>query len=231
MSPPTTEPVSATPRPNGKGEPHHDPERERAADEAQVRVGEQVLGVARGVGHVLAAQHPAHMRVPESADRAAPSRCIVRVGAVRVAGLVGEAVVLAVGGHPFGQWPLDGHRAKHREQRPHRARGLEAAVSKQSVIADGDAQPGEGVEDREHDQVWPVEELRPTPAIRPARARQAARGRQRPHDSIGRLVLDRDHLGHSWSVRAHRLVLHVSVGGCVGQGLCPRARHGRCRCD
>jgi hypothetical protein len=34
------------------------PQRERAADEAQVAVGEQVLGVAVGVGHVLAAEHP-----------------------------------------------------------------------------------------------------------------------------------------------------------------------------
>ena len=80
------------------GQAHHHPERERTADEAQVAIGEQVLGVAAGVWLVLAADHPAHVRVAESAQRAAPSGRIVRVWAVRVAGLVGEA------GGAFGGW-------------------------------------------------------------------------------------------------------------------------------
>ena len=71
--------------------------------------------------------------------------------------LVGEAVVLAMRGDPFDHRPLDGHRAEHGQQRSHRAAGLEAAVGEQPVIADGDAQPGERVGDREHDQVLPVQ--------------------------------------------------------------------------
>ena len=79
MSPPATEPVSATPRPKGSASPTIDPEREGAADEAQVAVGEQILGIASWVRQLLAAEHPADMRVPESVQRAAPSRRIVRV--------------------------------------------------------------------------------------------------------------------------------------------------------
>ena len=54
--------------------------------------------------------------------------------------MIGEAVVLAVGGGPFDHRPLDRHRAEHGEQRSQRARGLEAAVGEEPVIADRDAQ-------------------------------------------------------------------------------------------
>ena len=59
------------------------------------------------------------MRVAEPAQRTAPSRRMVDVGAVRVAGLVGEAVVLAMGGDPLDHRALDRHRAQHGQQRPH----------------------------------------------------------------------------------------------------------------
>ena len=71
----------------GERQPDRHPEREGAADEAQVAVGEQVLGVAGGVGHVLAAEHPADVRMAQPAQRAAPARRLVDVRAVRVAGL------------------------------------------------------------------------------------------------------------------------------------------------
>ena len=108
--------------------------------------------------------------------------------------MVGEAVVLAVGGGPFDHRPLDGHRAEHGEQRSHRARGLEAAVGEQPVIADGDAEPGEHVGDREHEQVLPVQGSAPR---QPSRQQERGRRQAEDHDPdnpLGRLVLDRDHL-------------------------------------
>ena len=84
-----------------------------AADEAQVPIGKQVLGVAGRVGHVPAAEHPADVRVAQAAQRPTPAGGMVDVGAVRVAGMVGEAVVLAVGGDPFDHGPFDRRRAEH----------------------------------------------------------------------------------------------------------------------
>ena len=66
-------------------QPGHHPEREGAADEPQVAVGEQVLRVPRRVGHVLAAEHPADVRVRETVQRTAPPWRLVDVRAVRVA--------------------------------------------------------------------------------------------------------------------------------------------------
>lgn len=45
-----------------QGEPDRHPGREGAAAEAQVTVGEQILGVAAGIGPVLAAKHPDGLR-------------------------------------------------------------------------------------------------------------------------------------------------------------------------
>jgi hypothetical protein len=64
------------------------PEREGAADEAQVAVGEQVLRVAGRVGHVLAAEHPADVRVARARAAARATRSLIDVRAVRVARLV-----------------------------------------------------------------------------------------------------------------------------------------------
>ena len=135
--------------PERDSQPDRHPERERAADKAQVAVGEQILGIASGVGDVLAAEHPADVRMVQPAQplRATPAHgpC----GTVRVAGMVGEAVVLAVRGDPVDQGALHRHRAQHGQQRSHRACGLEAAVGEQPVEAHRDAEPGERVGDRE----------------------------------------------------------------------------------
>ena len=101
------------------GQPDQHPERERPADEAQVAVGEQVLRVAGGVRYVLATQHPADMRMPESAQRTSPPRRMIDMRTVRVTGVVGEAVVLAMGGDPLEHRPLDRHRPEHRQQGAH----------------------------------------------------------------------------------------------------------------
>ena len=103
-------------------------------------------------------------------------------------------MVLAVGGDPFDHRPLDRHRAEHGEQRPHRARGLEAAVGEQPVVADGDAQPGQRVGDREHDEVVPVQRSAPRQPSRDHERDRRHAEDDRPHDALERLVLDRDHL-------------------------------------
>ena len=167
------------------------------ADKPEVAVGEEILGVAGGVGHVLAAEHPADVRVAKATEGAPPSGRVVEVGAVRVALMVREAMVLAVGGDPLDHWPFDGHRAEHGQHRSHRARRLEAAVREQPVIADGDAQPGARVGDRENEQVLPMQGAAPRqPSSRRERGRRC-REHYGPHDAIGRLVLDRDHFRSS----------------------------------
>jgi hypothetical protein len=91
------------------GQPDCHPERERPADQPHVAVREEILGVAGRVGHVLAAQHPADVRMPETAQRPPPARCVIDMGTVRVARTVGETMMLAVGGDPLQQRPLDRH--------------------------------------------------------------------------------------------------------------------------
>ena len=63
-----TEPVSATPRPNGNASPSEYPQRERAIDGADHRVGEQVLRVALRARPIDAAEHPPDVRVKEPAE-------------------------------------------------------------------------------------------------------------------------------------------------------------------
>ena len=116
---------------------------------------------------------------------------------------------------PFDHRPLDRHRAEHRQHRPQRARGLEAAVGEQPVIADRDAQPGERVGDREDEQVLPMQGSAPRKP-----PRQTERGRrqdkhERPNDSIRGLVLDRDHFGDGR--RAHHA--QSRSANCTSTGL------------
>ena len=199
-----------------EGQSGRHPEREGAADETQVAVRQQVLGIAGRVGFVLAAEHPADMRVGEPAQFAAPSRRMVDVRAVRVAGLVRETVVLAVGGDPVVQPALDRHRAEHGQQHSHRARGLEAAVGEQPVEADGDAQPGERVRDRQHEQVVPVQAPAPShPSGDTERGRRHDE-EDRAHDMLGRVVLDRNHVrGSANGIRIgeNQRVGHVDLRG------------------
>src|ERR1700730_15361078 len=81
----------------GKGQPDEDPERKCATDESQVAVGEEITRVPARVGHVLASEHPANMRVDEAAQLSTPTRSLLGVRAVRVPGLVGKVVMPAVG--------------------------------------------------------------------------------------------------------------------------------------
>jgi hypothetical protein len=53
----------------------------------------------------------------EPPKRPAQTRFLVDMGAVRVAGAVGEAVVFAVGGGPLDQRTLDRHRAEYGQER------------------------------------------------------------------------------------------------------------------
>ena len=57
----------------------------RAADEAQVAVGQQVLCVTRRIRLVLAAKDPADVRVTQPPQRAPPAWRLVDVGTVRIA--------------------------------------------------------------------------------------------------------------------------------------------------
>jgi hypothetical protein len=114
------------------------------------------------------------------------------MGAVGITAAVGEAVVLAVGGGPFDQRTLDRHRAQHGQQRPQHARGLEAAVSEQPVIADGDAQPAKQVGDRQHEQILPMKAPAPGQPSCPPHRGQWHGGGEHPHHALESLVLDRD---------------------------------------
>lgn len=53
------------------------------------------------------------MSVRETAKGSAPAWSAVEVEAVRVAGDIGEAVVLAVAGDPIDHRPFDRHRTQH----------------------------------------------------------------------------------------------------------------------
>ena len=71
-------------------------------------------------------------------------------------------------------------------------------MGEQSVITDGDAQTGERVEDGQDEQVLPVQGSAPRqPSTQGERDRRPKED-NRPHDALGRLVLDRNHLrdGH-----------------------------------
>src|ERR687898_2393649 len=72
-----------------------DPEEKRAVDEADRRVGDQVRGVAVALTALGVDEQPADVSVEEPAQCGAPPASVADVGAVRVALLVGERVMLA----------------------------------------------------------------------------------------------------------------------------------------
>ena len=112
VRPPTTEPVSATPRPNAAASPAITHSTNVPVDEPDQRVGEQVLRVAPLVGDLHVAEDPADVRVREAAQRPAPTRAVTDVRAVGVAIDVGELVVLAVRRDPVDHRPFGGGRAR-----------------------------------------------------------------------------------------------------------------------
>ena len=87
----------------------------------------------------MGAEQPPHMRVPQARHHSPQARAVAGVGAMGVALLVGERVVLAVVGHPVDHRPLQRHRAQHGERVAQRVVGLEGAVGEQAVEAHRDA--------------------------------------------------------------------------------------------
>src|SRR5215213_8921979 len=128
------------------------PDREQRVDLAHQRVLAQIGREAPRRG-ALAVEQPAHVRVPQAAQHAAPAGRAMRVRAVRIALLVGECVVLAVIGHPVDDRALDRHRAEDPERRPQPRLGLERTVREQAVEPDRDAEADERVHDREDREV------------------------------------------------------------------------------
>ena len=85
-------------------------------------------------------EQPAHVRVPEAGEHAAHALARVRVGAVRVALLVREGVVLAMVGDPVDHRALDRHGSEDRERRAHPGLRLERAVRQHAMEADRHAE-------------------------------------------------------------------------------------------
>ena len=137
------------------------PVEEGAIDEAHDRIGDQVRRVALAGAALGVQEEPAHVRVGQAAQRAAPAHAVIDVRAVRIAGLVGEGVVLAMVGHPGDDRPLDRRRAAHGEDAAQPALGGEGAVGEEAMEADRHAQSGEDVEDREDRDVAPVQQRGP----------------------------------------------------------------------
>jgi hypothetical protein len=106
-------------------------------------------------------EEPADVRVEQAAQRAAQPAGVAHVGAVRIALLVGERMVLAMVGHPGDHRPLDGRRAEDGERDANRPARGERAVGQVAVEADRDAEPAQHVDDPEHDEVAPVQRALP----------------------------------------------------------------------
>src|SRR4051812_21158209 len=84
----------------GQREPREDPEEEGTVEEADRRVRDQVRRIAVALAALRVDEQPADVGVEEAAEGAAPPAPVTDVGAVRVALLVREGVVLAVVGDP-----------------------------------------------------------------------------------------------------------------------------------
>ena len=97
--------------PEGQGQGGGGEEGEEAVDDHQVVVGQQIGGVAGRWGAV-GVEQPAHVGVGEAPPGGAGAGAVRGVG---IAGLVTEAVMAAVVGHPGDQRSLDGHRPGRRQ--------------------------------------------------------------------------------------------------------------------
>ncbi len=85
---------------------------------------------------------------------------------VRIAGLVGQRVVLAVIGHPLRDRPLHRHAAEDRERGLHRRTRLEALVREVAVEADRRPERADDVERSEEHEIDPMETDTPKQAHR-----------------------------------------------------------------
>src|SRR5579862_2315173 len=92
------------------------------------------------------------------------------MGRVWVAFGVGAGMVLAMVGDPLSYRSLKRHRAKDCKRHTQRSSRFEGAVREQTVVADGDAEPGRDVEGAEQDEVERTEGHPP----------QESRGRKDP---------------------------------------------------
>ena len=133
-------PDSAKPSDERDREPEQHPEREEAG--RRRRISRVLLEVRREAarGGALAVEQPAHVRVPEAGEHAAHALARVGVGAVRVALLVGEGVVLAMVGDPVDHRALDRHRSEDRERGAHPGLRVERAVRQHAMEADRHAE-------------------------------------------------------------------------------------------
>ena len=86
---------------------------------------------------------------------------MIDVGAVRIAGEIGEGVVLAMVGDPGDDGPFDRGGAERGEHSAQERARLEAAMREQTVEADRHPEADREVGDREHDQVRPMQRLVP----------------------------------------------------------------------
>jgi hypothetical protein len=142
----------------------------------------------------------------QAAQRSAPPDAVVDVRAVRVAGDVGERVVLAVVGHPRDGGALDRRRAQGGEHSPRHPPGLEAAVREQAMEADRDAEPRQGVHDGEDDEVARSQHAVPCVPDRDPEASDRQGGDESGDRPVERLVLHGLDVGGA-ALRCHRILL------------------------
>ena len=146
------------------------------------------------------------MGMEQPPDRLEPLLVEADVRAVRVALLVRERVMLAVIGHPGGHGPLDRGRAEDRQQRADRPGGREAPVGEVAVKADGHAEAGQRVEQREHRQAVPVHTALQALPGHESQAEHRDDRHQARRDPVHRLVFNRLHLC-SERIGFHRVLL------------------------
>jgi hypothetical protein len=165
------------------------PQHERAVDEAHDRILEQVRCVAGALAALGVDEQPAEMGMREAGERALEAAAVPDVGAVRIAILVGEGVMLAVVGDPGDDRALDRGRAEHGQDRPDRAGRLEAAVREMPVEADRHAETGGDVKDPEDDEIAGSQRLAPDLPTGEAEREERHDGDETEDDPVPSLVL------------------------------------------
>ncbi len=125
-------------------------EPEPAIDEDEDGIGEKI-GDGAGEAGGLSAEEPAEMGMEHAAEHAADA-VAVEVRGMGVAVAVGVLMVSAVEGAPFDDGALAGHGAEDGEDGAEDWAGFVGAVGEHAMVADGDAEDGEGVHsDEERD--------------------------------------------------------------------------------